>query len=435
MTKRFRDPVGQPYLRYRKFVNICALKIVSQNNGVSDGNARRRRTDRVQLRRAQPGHELAPRRSATRSPAMQAQTANLPASFMVDWHAIMLNNSEWWNTGAALDVLVGRQPGRGRRGRARRRPRLPPARRRILQRRHRLGLRHRQRRPRAATELEPGQHDQQRSHAGDKWPMWMGYTQAGATGLQGTFSMGSGPVPPVGELDDEQPVRQQRQHQLQLRVAREDDHGHLAQRRADRLDGAGRRARSRTRRRSPSTSSTRRSSTSTGRSTAPSSPRRAARRSRRRPRPRPRHAHDRREGVRQRRARPGAPDDRHQLRPHELGALGADGDLDGEHSLSPPARGLLYVGSAPAAGGAGRLAVALAAAARPRRGADVAPATAAAPPARRHAAPGRRRAPAPVAAPPAARPRPGRARRRPPTRTRSRPSTSASSSRTSTSRR
>ena len=31
---------------------------------------------------------------------------------------------------------------------------------------------------------------------GDKWPMWLAYMQAGATELQGTFSMGSGPYRP-----------------------------------------------------------------------------------------------------------------------------------------------------------------------------------------------------------------------------------------------
>ena len=29
MTKRFSDPIGQLYLRYRNFVNICAIRIPS----------------------------------------------------------------------------------------------------------------------------------------------------------------------------------------------------------------------------------------------------------------------------------------------------------------------------------------------------------------------------------------------------------------------
>ena len=29
MTKRFSDPIGQPYLRYRNFINICVLRIPS----------------------------------------------------------------------------------------------------------------------------------------------------------------------------------------------------------------------------------------------------------------------------------------------------------------------------------------------------------------------------------------------------------------------
>lgn len=37
MQARFSAPTGEPYLRYRKFVNICAFKVVSATNGIGNG--------------------------------------------------------------------------------------------------------------------------------------------------------------------------------------------------------------------------------------------------------------------------------------------------------------------------------------------------------------------------------------------------------------
>ncbi|WP_437300340.1 M64 family metallopeptidase [Sorangium sp. So ce426] len=94
MAKRFSSPIGEPYGRYRKFVNICAVKLVSRSNGIpgalgctGDDESRLAECD-------------------TRA-ADQALKANLPEDFEVDWHAIVLNNDRWWNTGSAWMLWSG----------------------------------------------------------------------------------------------------------------------------------------------------------------------------------------------------------------------------------------------------------------------------------------------------------------------------------------
>jgi hypothetical protein len=122
--------------------------------------------------------------------------ANLPASFMVDWHAIMLNNSAWWNTGATWMLWSGGNQDAG--GAAA----------------HEGGHGFHQLAdeycgsgtgsqcgtvnggPDSGTGSNRVNMTDNGTTTGDKWPMWLTYTQAGATALQGTFSMGSGPYRP-----------------------------------------------------------------------------------------------------------------------------------------------------------------------------------------------------------------------------------------------
>lgn len=92
--KRFSDPIGQVYLRYRKFVNICVLKIPSSPICGSStfgccGN------DETRL-------------ANCNSSAVNAALAqNLPSDFEVDWRAVVLNGSSWWNTGSQLMLWSG----------------------------------------------------------------------------------------------------------------------------------------------------------------------------------------------------------------------------------------------------------------------------------------------------------------------------------------
>jgi hypothetical protein len=195
MAKRFSDPIGQPYLRYRKFVNICAIKLVSQNEGVSLGSPAAAGATALSCGERSPGQNTRLAECNTQA-AMQAQTANLPASFEVDWHAIVLNNSEWWNTGAAWMLWSGgnrdaagaalHEGGHGF---------------------HQLADEYCSAGTGASCGTVNGGPDSggtgsrvnmtnNGTTTGDQWPMWLAYTQAGATGLQGTFSMGSGPYRP-----------------------------------------------------------------------------------------------------------------------------------------------------------------------------------------------------------------------------------------------
>ncbi|WP_433937338.1 M64 family metallopeptidase [Sorangium cellulosum] len=97
MDLRFSSPIGEPYGRYRRFVNICAIKLVSPSNGVpgalgctGDDESRLAECD-------------------TRA-ADRALEANLPDGLEVDWHAIVLNNDRWWNTGSSWMLWSGGHP-------------------------------------------------------------------------------------------------------------------------------------------------------------------------------------------------------------------------------------------------------------------------------------------------------------------------------------
>ncbi|WP_437593564.1 M64 family metallopeptidase [Sorangium sp. So ce1000] len=94
MAKRFSSPIGEPYIRYRKFVNICAIKLVSPSNGIP-GALHCTGDDESRLAECD-----------TRA-ADQALKANLPEDFEVDWHAIVLNNDRWWNTGSSWMLWSG----------------------------------------------------------------------------------------------------------------------------------------------------------------------------------------------------------------------------------------------------------------------------------------------------------------------------------------
>jgi hypothetical protein len=94
MTKRFSDPVGQPYLRYRNFVNICVLRIPS---GAICGSSEFGCC-------GDDGSRLANCDNGTVNDAIND---NLPASFEVDWRAVVLNGSNWWNSGGTLMMWSG----------------------------------------------------------------------------------------------------------------------------------------------------------------------------------------------------------------------------------------------------------------------------------------------------------------------------------------
>jgi hypothetical protein len=94
ITKRFSDPVGQPYLRYRKFINICVLRVPSspicgdsEFGCCGDDNSRLANCDNQAVN--------------------SAIDASVPEDFEVDWRAVVLNGSSWWNSGGTLMMWSG----------------------------------------------------------------------------------------------------------------------------------------------------------------------------------------------------------------------------------------------------------------------------------------------------------------------------------------
>ncbi len=171
-AKRFSDPIGQVYLRYRKFVNICVLKIPSAPicSASTFGCC---------------GDDQSRLASCNTQAVNQALAEHLPASFEVDWRAVVLNGSSWWNTGSQLMLWSGGHPSaagaalhEGGHGF------------------HQLADEYCSTTGSAcgANMCSGGgqEHGEVNSTAdcqttNGKWDLWLGFDQVGATGLQGTF--------------------------------------------------------------------------------------------------------------------------------------------------------------------------------------------------------------------------------------------------------
>jgi hypothetical protein len=93
---RFNHEKGEPYGRYRKFVNICVAKVVSQSNGIGNGP--------TAFDGGNGGDRLA---RVSQSKVTAYIDANIPSSFEIDWTAVVLNQSLWENTGAILMLWSG----------------------------------------------------------------------------------------------------------------------------------------------------------------------------------------------------------------------------------------------------------------------------------------------------------------------------------------
>lgn len=96
LKRRFEHESGEPYGRYRNFVNICVMKAVSQNDGIGNGPT------------AFDGGNGGDRLAAVNESKVNAYIkANVPATFEVDWKAVVLNQSKWENTGSYLMLWSG----------------------------------------------------------------------------------------------------------------------------------------------------------------------------------------------------------------------------------------------------------------------------------------------------------------------------------------
>ena len=184
MTKRFSSPIGEVYGRYRKFVNICAIKLPS--TGAICGASALECCGTDESRLAQCNEKTVQ--------AMFKQ--HLPSTFMKDWNAVVLNGKSWWNTGAALmlwsgghDDAAGAALHEGGHGF------------------HQLDDEYCDAGAGTICSTMNGGPDSGDGNrwlnmtnngttTGDRWPKWLGYMQTGATGVQGTFSTGSAPYRP-----------------------------------------------------------------------------------------------------------------------------------------------------------------------------------------------------------------------------------------------
>ena len=96
LDRRFNHESGEPYGRYRKFVNICVMKVVSANDGIGNGP--------TAFDGGNGGDRLA---RVNRTKVRDYLNANLPEGFEVDWQAVVLNQNLWENTGSDLMLWSG----------------------------------------------------------------------------------------------------------------------------------------------------------------------------------------------------------------------------------------------------------------------------------------------------------------------------------------
>lgn len=165
MKKRFSVPIGEVYSRYRKFVNICAIKLVS-SAAICSGKSALQCCGDDNSRLAECSY----------SAANSALKANLPASFVVDWRAVVLNGDSWWNTGAELMLWSGGHPdaagaalhegGHGF---------------------HWLADEYTEGGSNCTMESPEVNSTADSKTTAGKWDLWLNYDQVGATGLQSTY--------------------------------------------------------------------------------------------------------------------------------------------------------------------------------------------------------------------------------------------------------
>lgn len=171
--KRFSDPIGEVYLRYRKFVNICVLKLPSAPICGSS-------------RFGCCGNDESRLASCDSGSVNSALSEELPPNFEVDWRAVVLNGSSWWNTGSQLMLWSGghndaagaalHEGGHGFHQLADEYCGSPCSRQGAENSCSGSGQEHNEVNSSGNCSTTDG-----------KWDLWLGFEQDGATGMQGTF--------------------------------------------------------------------------------------------------------------------------------------------------------------------------------------------------------------------------------------------------------
>jgi IgA Peptidase M64 len=98
-------PESEVFVRYRKFVNICALRTPSPRSGIGES-----RGDSAFGGYGNDQTRLGYVDDAKVRAAVQALA---PRDMEVDWTAVVLNGDRWWNAGGALMVWSGGHPDAG----------------------------------------------------------------------------------------------------------------------------------------------------------------------------------------------------------------------------------------------------------------------------------------------------------------------------------
>lgn len=92
-------PESELHTRYRKFVNICALKVPSPRSGIGE--------TRGDSAFGGYGNDESRLGYVQEDKVRAAITRLLPATIEVDWTAIVLNSNRWWNAGGRYMVWSG----------------------------------------------------------------------------------------------------------------------------------------------------------------------------------------------------------------------------------------------------------------------------------------------------------------------------------------
>jgi len=106
----FFSAIGEPYSRYRNFINICGVKLASAD-GCIDNPDQGRACDTLFDGRCEPPCDTAGTRLGTvnRNKVNQALDEALPSGVDVDWVAATINAEAegWWNSGGPIMVWNG----------------------------------------------------------------------------------------------------------------------------------------------------------------------------------------------------------------------------------------------------------------------------------------------------------------------------------------
>ncbi|MDZ7924592.1 MAG: M64 family metallopeptidase [Marinagarivorans sp.] len=89
LGKRFNTSLGEPFRRYKNFINVCVLKVASPVSGVCD--------DRTPFKTC--GNDDSRLCSYDRNAVYAAINEYLPSNIEADWIAVVLNNDRWWHAG------------------------------------------------------------------------------------------------------------------------------------------------------------------------------------------------------------------------------------------------------------------------------------------------------------------------------------------------